>query len=603
MPVCTKCKKRFPKSYFEKGKVMCKRCKNCREKVRKWGDRCEICKKRASFNFEDEKKGIRCKKHILEGMVDVKHAKCQECKEVRPNYGYEKATHCVSCKEEDMKDFHTLCENCKEIRVSYGYKKATHCSSCKLPGMICFIKKCFCGSVLPSFGYKQPTHCKKCKDDDMILIKRNICYCGEGTKRFGLKDFVPTHCHRCKTDDMINLVDDMCECGKTCLFGYIGSKATHCFTCKTQHMINLKNVRCNCGKFAYYGKESAKTHCKDCKTNDMKLLIEDKRICGCGKRSSFGIKGEKPTCCKNCKTEGMVRIYDNTCECGTRVSYGYEKPTHCVKCKLPEMTNLTKRFCDYCQTRASYGFPLNYPTKCAQHKQDGMILNPTKKCSMCTEKAKYGIKQAIHCEKHKKQNEIDLVERKCKKCGRIDVVNSEQLCINFCLLNTKGYEIYKKYRKEKQERVVKLLKEKVGNPTSIDRIIDTECGKERPDIVYDCKTHSIIVEVDEHKHRGYKCKDGVDGEKMRMINLYMALGFEKLLFIRYNPDSYKGEDGKILRTQLYIRERVLVKCVKHYMKNIDSVQNLGVLYLYYNGFNEQRSKIVNIDPYTEYNGV
>lgn len=533
MPVCTKCKKRFPKSYFQKGKIMCKRCKNCRGK---------------------EKRKCKCG--------------------ITAWYGYSKD------------------------------RKAIYCAKCKLPGMIPLHRRCFCGLVSPAFGYEggNPTHCVKCKEEGMISLKRRLCVvCNIGTKRYGLENTSATHCYKCKTDEMVNMVDDLCSCGKKPHYGLAGQNPVCCGQCKTKGMINLFHPLCSCGEYAYYGEGSIKTHCRKCKTESMKIIQKDSRVCPCGTRVSFGIKGEKPTCCKNCKTEDMIRSYNNICECGTRVSYGYENPTHCSKCRLPDMTNLTERFCDECKSRVRYGFPLNYPTKCAQHKQDGMILNPTKKCSMCTEKAKYGVKQAIHCEKHKKPNEIDLVERKCKKCGRIDVVNSDRLCINFCLLNTEGYEIYKKYRKEKQERVVKLLKEKVGNPSSIDRIIDTECGKERPDIVYDCKTHGIIVEVDEHKHRGYKCKDGVDGEKMRMINLYMALGFEKLLFIRYNPDSYKGEDGKILRTQSYIRERVLVKCVKHYMKNIDSVKNLGVLYLYYDGFNEQRSKILNIDPYMEYN--
>tara|TARA_B100000787_G_C16097671_1_gene251957 strand:+ start:308 stop:586 length:279 start_codon:yes stop_codon:yes gene_type:complete len=53
-----------------------------------------------------------------------------------------------------------------------------------------------------------------------------------------------------------------------------------------------------------------------------------------------------------------------------------------------------------------------------------------------------------------------------------------------------------------------------------------------PDIRYDCLTYHLIVEIDEHRHRGraYKC------DERRMYDIIAKLG-QPCVFVRYNPDN------------------------------------------------------------------
>ena len=130
--------------------------------------------------------------------------------------------------------------------------------------------------------------------------------------------------------------------------------------------------------------------------------------------------------------------------------------------------------------------------------------------------------------------------------------------------------------------IVNLLTKQFGEPDVQNKIINSNCGKERPDIVYDCKTHALVIEVDERQHKGYECKRNTRGEVERMINIYMALGYEKVFFIRYNPDSYKV-DGKVVKTPNSVREDILIKWIGKLMRKHD-LPNLGVMYLYYDEY-------------------
>ena len=248
-----------------------------------------------------------------------------------------------------------------------------------------------------------------------------------------------------------------------------------------------------------------------------------------------------------------------------------------------------------CGTSATYGFPQNSPTCCVSCKKAGMISKPNSKCRIrsCGEKARYGTKTPIHCELHKRGNDIDLVERNCVKCGKLDVVNQAGICVNFCLISDEGMKIYQKNQKTKQDRVLKVLTTKIGKPSLVDKIVDRDCGKERPDIVYDEKTFNIIVETDENQHKHGYCPEG---ERNRMRNIYMACEGKPVVFIRYNPDNYYV-NGKLQKTSLKKREETLIRWINHFQK-MDSLKcALSVLYLFYDNYDETKQKIEEIKPY------
>ena len=83
---------------------------------------------------------------------------------------------------------------------------------------------------------------------------------------------------------------------------------------------------------------------------------------------------------------------------------------------------------------------------------------------------------------------------------------------------------------------MEAIKERYGESLTIvcDKKIEGGCSRRRPDLFIDLGTHCIIIEVDENQHRQYEC------EEKRMIDLYEDIGFRKVVFLRFNPDSYVG---------------------------------------------------------------
>ena len=176
-----------------------------------------------------------------------------------------------------------------------------------------------------------------------------------------------------------------------------------------------------------------------------------------------------------------------------------------------------------------------------------MLKQPNKKCmtDVCNELALYGPSYLgpRHCETHHNpQTEQNLVERICVSCNLLQVLNVDNKCV-FC---TPGE--FKTRRLAKQGKVRDFLKIQKDNPilwpdimkwVSTDTIVEKGiCGKERPDFLFDCKTHFIVVECDEHQHRNSQCAC----EQTRMINVTQSLDMPTF-WIRFNPDKWVDEKG------------------------------------------------------------
>ena len=77
-----------------------------------------------------------------------------------------------------------------------------------------------------------------------------------------------------------------------------------------------------------------------------------------------------------------------------------------------------------------------------------------------------------------------------------------------------------------------------------DRRVQGGCSLRRPDLLLDMGSHIIIVEIDENKHTGYDCSC----EHKRLMEISQDLQYRPIVFIRFNPDSYKGQDGVIVKS-------------------------------------------------------
>ena len=156
---------------------------------------------------------------------------------------------------------------------------------------------------------------------------------------------------------------------------------------------------------------------------------------------------------------------------------------------------------------------------------------------------------------------------KCNLCPSCGLFNTMGILCEFCEPRNEN----KLYKKTKEFAVVKYLRVELPNH---DFVYNKSVGKAYtdghlfPDILYEFDTYNIIIEVDEHKHRGatYQC------EMRRMYDIIAKLGLPTI-FIRYNPDD-KNSDKKVLLQTL--------KDQLNYGKDTWDDYGFKVIYLFYN---------------------
>lgn len=158
-----------------------------------------------------------------------------------------------------------------------------------------------------------------------------------------------------------------------------------------------------------------------------------------------------------------------------------------------------------------------------------MIKRPRGRCVVCREPAVYGQTHPLHCESHRNPEDLNWTERPCVKCALLMVLDDTNHC-EYC------HPIKAQTAMLVKQREVMSFLDVQGLPgTQTDRMVEGgECGKERPDRVYDLTDRVIILEVDEHQHRDRAC----ECEQTRMVNVSQSFGGRPVQWVRYNPDIY-----------------------------------------------------------------
>ena len=259
------------------------------------------------------------------------------------------------------------------------------------------------------------------------------------------------------------------------------------------------------------------------------------------------------------------------------------KGRFCVEHKEEGMEDVKHKRCEAarCKTSATYGIPAKPATACAQHKTIGMIVYPRKTCShslgRCTNTGTHEHAKKRFCETHAPPGSTNLALAPCTKCALLDVL-TDGLCPT-CDPVTIARATHAK------ELAVKALLDLNGlKYVTHDRVVDGgACELYRPDFVFDAGTHMVVVEVDENQHKSYVCLC----EQQRMVNLSQALGMQTL-FIRYNPDEFKGPTGKPARMSAAVRSKLLVDWVRWSLTPEFAPSASGAfctaVYLCYDGF-------------------
>ena len=333
--------------------------------------------------------------------------------------------------------------------------------------------------------------------------------------------------------------------------------------------------------------------CVDHKHDGM-MNVKDK-TCehpGCETLPSYNQPNEtKGRFCFNHKHDGMVNVVSKTCEhpgCATLPSYnqaGETKGRFCFLHKETGMVNVVSKTCEHpgCETRSRYNIPGQNAAWCNTHKKSGMIVNPNKRCGekKCKEYALYGTFRAEFCESHcDPSTHINWMEKECASCRLMNILNKNSLC-QFC-----EPDMFNKTRLAKQNFVKRWLDNNGFKYDSCDTVIEhAECGKERPDFVFDCGTHVVILEVDEHQHR----ERAEECECTRMVNIFQSFGGLPVKFVRYNPDKYK-KNGRAMNPAVGTRMNVLRTHLEYALKD-EPVSLLSVKHLFYN--NERETTVFN----------
>ena len=420
-------------------------------------------------------------------------------------------------------------ENCRN-RASYAefygipIKCKTHKE--KLNGQY---SVCHCGIKWPVFNYDglKPEYCSKCKLDGMIDVFNDKCICDSAQPSFNFEGFTAKYCIKCKLDGMVNVFTKMCNCGKSApLFNFEGLKAEYCSKCKLDGMLNVKSKKCKCKKVI----------------------------------ASFNFKGLTPEYCFNCKLDGMICVHTKKCYCKKVI--------------------------------ASFNFEGLIPEYCSNCKLDGMIDVNHEKCGCGLARPSYNLKglDAKFCVTCKTQDMIDVVNKKCKA--------------NYCL-GSLGCSKYKGYcspcyqQSFPNDPLTFQIRSKTKEIAVRDFINQTFVGFQHDKSLWtgNCECvnrrridHRLLIgntllciETDENQHKTYNVND----EEIRYDDLYM-LHSGKFIFIRFNPDKYKNENGKTVNPMLYTRLPVLQMEIENQIQRINQEDNnelLEIVKLYYDNYN------------------
>jgi hypothetical protein len=515
---------------------------------------------------------------------------------------------CNSCREQARsKKVKGGCESCG-IRASFnsiGESKARFCKAHAAPEMVnvvsktCEFLECTSQPVFNSFGESKARFCKAHKAPEMVDVRSKRCEFLECTSHPSFNSIGESKARFCKAHsapDMVDVRSKQCEflqCTSQPSFNTIGeSKGRFCKAHATPKMVDVKNKTCEflgCTSLPTFN-SIGESKARFCKTHAAHEMIDVKhKTCEfleCTSRPSFNSIGEtKARFCKAHAALEMVDVRSKRCEfleCTSHPTFnsiGETKARFCKAHAAHEMVDVKHKTCEHLEckgTRACYGFCGQQVSSCAKHKTSQMFKNPTRPCADCKEQAEFGLNEPLHCLVHQQPNEISLISQACEGCHRVDILNKNRRCITFCEPEAQ-YQQLKQHEKAQENMVLKYLDAEISNELADESFFDFEDDKtiqneckimNRPDRMYDCKTHFVIVEVDEkqHKDKRSSCARGEAGELARMNNIQVAAGMS-CIFLRFNPDNFRVA-GVLQKVNMCERLTLLVKWLKACFKMV-----------------------------------
>jgi len=358
----------------------------------------------------------------------------------------------------------------------------------------------------------------------------------------------------------------------------IGNKDGELRNVRTKLCEHIFEDGLDCIKIALYGIDK-KQFCLSHIEEGMYKLSKDKECKEdeCKITPSYGFENSIAEYCKLHKKDNMVQLFQKciTDNCKERARYnldGEKGSRYCSLHKTIDMKDNTKRICieDNCTEEAYYNVKYNHNgIYCSLHKKDNMCSNKNKICKYgdCLINAYFGTKDnpKQYCVTHKYEKiHFNYTSKTCMACNLYEVKREPFLC-SYCNPD--------RHSKTKEIEVVKFLRE--NNIQFIhNKSTGYKYGRYYPDILINCDTHFIVVEVDEGQHKQYD----KECEYIRMNNVYLAKGLP-VVFIRFNPDDFKVNNTRnktVLKTKL----KKLLKVIEEY-KDKENINFIELIYMYF----------------------
>ena len=342
--------------------------------------------------------------------------------------------------------------------------------------------------------------------------------------KYGVKQLKLSRCKEHKEKGMVTQSPRYCKHNK---------RKDQCTECGDKSSI----IKCNfdgCSKPSEYGVKQLKlSRCKEHKETGM--VMEPNRYCKHDKRkrdcrkcegASFCIHDKRRTRCKECGGSQICEHGRQRCHCreckGSQFCEHGRRRNVCKDCNGSQICehNLQRSICVKCKGSAI----------CKHEIQ-------RKQCWQCNPDSNYfcvrRYDNGTRCPK-KKQSKY---KNHCTTCF-VELFPTDPLSKIAHLAS-------------KELRTLKYLTETfpgvfIHNRRLLISDRDDSCTPHNRRIDFQTKIDSYVlcVEVDENQHKRY---DPLDEEK-RIMEIYENAD-RKMIFIRFNPDSYK-EDGKLKRTLL-----------------------------------------------------
>ncbi len=652
---CKTCRKNLVLNDFRRGKRLYKTCHICRGKKAEvrggLKNICETCGINAIFNYPEFSFGARCSQHKELTMQDIKHKRClfEGCEKI-PWYGAEGVKTGTFCAEHKLPD--SVYVGKRILCISEGCDKRAVCS--ETPDSVCrfciqhspvgainkAVKLCaekgceergyYCSEEKPNELY-----CKIHSEAETMSRKHKEPVCSEtgctDVAKYNFADQTKAlFCKQHASDIMrpVNRLRCLHE-GCTLFPGYNYRGETKGLYCETHipddTMVVVHGKRCEneaCQKWASFNHKGQKSgrfckeHCPD--ANMVNVRAKQCAYEECETAPTFNFEGEKKGIfCFRHKLPHMVSMSANQCiseGCHKTATYNYESEKqgqycflHCPDELMCDVVNRKCRFAN-CNTRAIYGYLGQPATACAKHQNNTlMFAKRYESCLQCDSLAEYGpYRNPLRCLEHRLSEDYCLQGQTCVGCLREnELCNKDGYCITYCKPDIE-------FSKAKAARRLKELYalDYVSKNTKTyfthkdDCVIDSVCVKRRPDRIYDCLTYFLVIEVDENQHSGYSCgvydRDTTELRRMVQIHEAVNMGQTPVLFLRYNPDTYKPKEGqKRFNTdqRLQLLAKWVQKCLELPLETFVEGQ-IAIKYLFYDDFDQTDLSFEYIDDET-----